>query len=41
MTKALWAYIKEHDLQNPNDKRQILCDAMFERIFGCKVCCLL
>ena len=26
VTKRLWAYIKEHNLQNPANKRNILCD---------------
>ena len=26
VVKLLWAYIKDHNLQNPQDKRQIECD---------------
>src|SRR3978361_2065545 len=26
VTKALWDYIKKHNLQNPDNKRNILCD---------------
>lgn len=37
MTKALWAHIKKHDLQDPSDKRFILCDATLESLFGVKV----
>ena len=33
IVKALWAYIKENSLQNPADKREILCDAKLEHIF--------
>lgn len=33
VTKRVWAYIKEHGLQNPNDRRQILCDAKLETLF--------
>jgi len=35
-TKAvskLWAYIKEHDLQSPRNKRNILCDDNLLKIF--------
>jgi upstream activation factor subunit UAF30 len=34
VVKALWAYIKEHSLQNPDDKREILCDDLLKPIFG-------
>lgn len=33
VVKAMWKYIKEHDLQNPKDRRQILCDQALEKIF--------
>ena len=33
VTKELWAYIREHNLQNPKDKREILCDEKLERLF--------
>ena len=36
VTKKIWAYIKENDLQNPKDKREILADAKLEKIFGGK-----
>jgi upstream activation factor subunit UAF30 len=26
MTKEIWAYIKENNLQDPADKRYIICD---------------
>lgn len=31
--KRLWAYIKAHDLQDPSDKRQIVCDAPLRSVF--------
>jgi len=34
VTKALWVYIKENDLQNPEDKREILCDEMLKKVMG-------
>ena len=34
VVKALWDYIKANNMQNPNDKRQIICDAKFKVIFG-------
>jgi chromatin remodeling complex protein RSC6 len=33
-TKRLWAYIKEHKLQNPANKRNILCDAKLKAVMG-------
>ncbi len=33
VTKRIWVYIKEHDLQNPKDKREILCDAALQKLF--------
>ncbi|KAJ8101190.1 SWIB/MDM2 domain-containing protein [Lipomyces tetrasporus] len=35
--KSIWTYIKEHDLQNPEDKREILCDGKMRPVFGDKV----
>ncbi|KAH3683334.1 hypothetical protein WICPIJ_005691, partial [Wickerhamomyces pijperi] len=32
--KQIWVYIKAHDLQDPNDKRQIICDDAMKRLFG-------
>lgn len=29
----MWNYIKEHNLQNPENKREILCDAAMELLF--------
>jgi len=31
--KRVWQYIKAHDLQDPSDKRQIICDDMMRRAF--------
>ncbi|HEX3642477.1 MAG TPA: SWIB/MDM2 domain-containing protein, partial [Ktedonobacteraceae bacterium] len=31
--KRIWAYIKEHDLQDPKDRRQIRCDDKLRRVF--------
>jgi upstream activation factor subunit UAF30 len=31
---AIWDYIKYHGLQNPNDKREILCDEKLQKIMG-------
>jgi upstream activation factor subunit UAF30 len=32
----VWAYIKQHGLQDPEDRRQILADAKLEPVFGKK-----
>jgi upstream activation factor subunit UAF30 len=32
VTKRIWAYIKENDLQDPSDKRKILCDEALEKV---------
>lgn len=32
VTKRLWAYIKEKELQDPTDKRVILCDAALKKV---------
>lgn len=34
VTKALWAYIKSNDLQNPEDKREIMCNDILQKIMG-------
>jgi upstream activation factor subunit UAF30 len=31
--KQIWAYVKERDLQDPNDKRQIRCDEKMHAVF--------
>jgi upstream activation factor subunit UAF30 len=33
VTKRIWVYIKEHGLQNPKDKREIICDAKLLKVF--------
>ena len=33
VVSKLWAYIKEHQLQNPDDKREIIFDASLRNIF--------
>jgi chromatin remodeling complex protein RSC6 len=32
--KKLWEYIKAHNLQNPANKRNILCDAKLKAVMG-------
>lgn len=36
VVKKLWEYIKEHDLQNPENKRNILADEKLKVVFGGK-----
>ena len=36
VTKLVWKYIKDNNLQNPADKRQILCDAKLQILFDGK-----
>jgi len=31
--KKVWEYIKANDLQDPSDKRQIICDDTMRRVF--------
>ncbi len=33
MVKQLWVYIKEHELQNPKDRRKIVLDDALARLF--------
>lgn len=35
--KRIWHYVKEHDLQDPEDRRYILCDDSMRPIFGNKI----
>lgn len=37
VVKQVWDYIKQNDLQNPNDRREILCDDKMKPIFGDKM----
>ncbi len=32
--KLMWDYIKENNLQNPANKRNILADSKLEKVFG-------
>jgi len=34
VVKKLWDYIKSHNLQNPANKRNILCDATLKAVMG-------
>ncbi len=34
VVKKLWEYIKQHDLQNPKNKRNILADEKLKAVFG-------
>lgn len=34
VTKRLWTYIKQHNLQNPANKRNILCDEKLKAVMG-------
>lgn len=33
MVKKLWEYIKGNELQDPSDKRQIMCDEKLQAVF--------
>jgi chromatin remodeling complex protein RSC6 len=37
VVKALWAYIKENNLQDPSDKRNILPDAKLGKVLQAPV----
>jgi upstream activation factor subunit UAF30 len=34
ITKRIWDYIKQNNLQNPANKREIIADEKLERVFG-------
>ena len=36
VVSKVWAYIKEHGLQNPENRREILADGKLEAVFGAK-----
>jgi chromatin remodeling complex protein RSC6 len=36
ITRRLWEYIREHDLQDPKDRRKILCDENLRPLFDGK-----
>ncbi|CCC69076.1 hypothetical protein NCAS_0C00860 [Naumovozyma castellii] len=37
VVKMVWSYIKEHNLQNPSDRREIISDELMEPVFGKKM----
>lgn len=37
VVKLIWVYIRENNLQNPEDKREVICDDPMKVIFGEKV----
>ena len=36
VVSKIWAYIKQHKLQNPSNKREIIADAKLKPVFGGK-----
>jgi len=36
VVRKVWEYIKQHDLQDPANRREILADAKLEPVFGKK-----
>eukprot|EP00771_Trimastix_marina_P000390 gnl/Trimastix_PCT/1409.p2 GENE.gnl/Trimastix_PCT/1409~~gnl/Trimastix_PCT/1409.p2 ORF type:complete len:353 (+),score=90.64 gnl/Trimastix_PCT/1409:46-1059(+) len=34
VVRAVWAYVKEHQLQDPSDRKYILCDEALRKVFG-------
>ena len=34
MTSKVWEYIKSHNLQNPENRREILADDKLRKVFG-------
>ena len=36
VVKALWIYIKKHNLQDPQNKRNIVADDKLKKVFGGK-----
>jgi upstream activation factor subunit UAF30 len=34
VVREIWVYIRKHNLQNPENKREIICDEKFRQIFG-------
>ena len=35
IVKSLWQYIREHNLQNPANKKEIILDSDMKQVFGC------
>lgn len=38
MVSKVWDYIKKNNLQNPENKREILADAHLKKVFGTDKC---
>lgn len=36
IVKQMWEYIREHNLQNPSNKREIMLDKPMSTVFGCQ-----
>ncbi|MEX0962121.1 MAG: SWIB/MDM2 domain-containing protein [Simkaniaceae bacterium] len=36
VTKKIWAYIKKHDRQDPENRRNIIADEKLKKVFGGK-----
>ena len=36
VTKKVWDHIKKHNLQNPENKREIIADEKLQPVFGAK-----
>ncbi|MDQ2933046.1 MAG: SWIB/MDM2 domain-containing protein [bacterium] len=36
VVKAIWVYIKKHNLQDPKNKRNIIADENLKKVFGGK-----
>eukprot|EP00252_Welwitschia_mirabilis_P005363 TRINITY_DN15868_c0_g1_i1.p1 TRINITY_DN15868_c0_g1~~TRINITY_DN15868_c0_g1_i1.p1 ORF type:complete len:307 (+),score=80.65 TRINITY_DN15868_c0_g1_i1:335-1255(+) len=36
VVKRIWDYIKEQNLQDPTDKRSVVCDEKLRELFGCE-----
>jgi upstream activation factor subunit UAF30 len=34
VVSKIWEYIRSHDLQNPDNRREILADDKLRRVFG-------
>jgi chromatin remodeling complex protein RSC6 len=34
VTKKIWEHIKANNLQNPENKREIICDEKLKKLFG-------
>jgi chromatin remodeling complex protein RSC6 len=34
VVSKIWEYIRSHNLQNPEDRREILADDQLRRVFG-------